>query len=100
MIRAVALVELLVGWSAAHRPGVAECERYVLGKIATPSTFQRVGSYAYERAGKLRVSIDYDAQNLAGALVRETQHCTFPIVDGRPQTTQYIDHDAELMSDP
>lgn len=72
---------------------VVSCEEYLLAKMDTPSTYKRINSFSYRDGGKQRVSLEYDAQNLHGALVRQRQFCEFPIKDRRPDTSGFIDHD-------
>lgn len=71
----------------------------MLANLKSPSTYKRID---YQEMQMLQsdppyhfVTINYDAQNSYGALIRESSTCEFPIVSGRTDTGGYIDSDGK-----
>jgi hypothetical protein len=91
----------LVSCSAVDAPEVTSCEQYVQAKLRSPSTYKRVSTATVRLADKggpyQSVMIEYDAVNAYNAPLRDRQLCRFPIKDDRPDTSDYIDHDAALL---
>lgn len=81
-----------------------ECEKYLLEKLRSPSTYKRIEvsstAVPYETPIEQMVFIEYDAANAYGTPIRGRQLCKFPIKNKRPVVDQYIDHDAQLLTDP
>jgi hypothetical protein len=92
------LLVVLAGCNALDRPEVKDCENYLKGKLRSPSTYKRISTYSYAANGKQHVSIEHDAANAYGTPIRATQFCFYPIKNGKPDTSQYIDHDAALAN--
>lgn len=94
----VALVLLPIAATAcSDRPEIAQCEAFILKKLKAPSTYKRITATGigipYESPKEYSVSIEYDAANAYGVPVRGTQICTYPLKDGRADTSAYIDFD-------
>jgi hypothetical protein len=80
------------------RPEIADCERFLTTKLRSPSTYERISADT-KRMTTLNpqeqwVSIEYDAANAYGTPIRGSQICKYPLVDGRPDTSGYINHDS------
>ena len=103
----------LAGCDKPLSPPVAQCEKYLVSKLRSPSTYKRV-SYSEILVDPAKiaepgdgidpngepyyaVSIDYDANNAFNAPIRGQQLCQFDLVDGKPDTSGYIDFDQELL---
>ncbi len=97
----VTLLPLSVLWSCSSldAPEIKQCEEYLLAKLKAPATYKRVeaSSFAYPdyRPERRTVIIKYDAANSYNAPIRDTQICQFPSVKGQPDTSNYIDFDAD-----
>jgi hypothetical protein len=86
----------LVSCSAFENPALEDCERYIQGKLRSPSTYKRTSwsGSAMKNGDEYWVSVQYDAANAYGTPVRDTQLCQFPAFKGQPDTFNYVDFDA------
>lgn len=78
-------------------PAIRQCEDYAVAKLRSPSTYKRAEAYGFvtdDHVPKYLVFLSFDAANAFGTPVRETQYCTYPLRNGAPDTTGYIDFDA------
>lgn len=97
----IALITLS-GCSTFDPPEVAACEKYLVAKLKAPSTYKRINASSvgvpYAKPTEWDVDIEYDAANAFNTPIRDHQLCQFPLSNGRPDTSKYIDFDAALMS--
>lgn len=75
---------LVVGCSGVlDTAEIKECEAAALRDVRTPATYRRVSAESVRIADANRryqsVRVVFDAQNIYGALVRETKVCAYPI---------------------
>ena len=83
-------------------PQVEACENQLLDKLKAPSTYKRIALETLTlNSGKpphyFSVTIEYDAQNSYGALLRDKEQCDFRIDSrGRP-TLEMFDPYASLV---
>ena len=83
----------------AAPPDVAQCEKYILAKLQKPNTYKRVESASLRlndsKTEYWEVGIDYTFVDASNTNVQGHQLCDFPLVDGKPDTSKYIDFDRE-----
>ena len=76
------------------------CRSYLESKLKAPSTLKVIKTSSvdvpYPNPTYKAVSIEYDAANAFGTPIRGTQTCSFPLRDGKPVVSLYIDHDSEV----
>jgi len=100
-IWALIAVGLLAGChrSFSDAPEVARCEKYIRAKLEKPDSYRRIESASlalpYPKATYWEVGIDYSfefegASNTPG---HGSQLCDYPLVDGKADTSRYIDFD-------
>jgi hypothetical protein len=81
----------------AGPPEVAQCEKYVRAKLAKPDSFKLLESASlalpYPNATYWEVGMDYGFVSASGAPGHGSQLCDFPLVDGKADTSRYIDFD-------
>lgn len=81
-----------------------QCERYIKSRLKAPSSYKLIGETGswvpYDKRERYVLSIEYDAQNSYGVMLRDTQICIFPGKDGKPDTSQYIDFEQAWRTDP
>ncbi len=95
MFRLLAASALIfIAGCSAEKPEVEDCERYLMPKLKAPATYKRVEGKSYVDGKVAKVFITYDAANSYGTPIRGIQMCQYPIVNGSPDTGNYIDHDA------
>lgn len=83
---------------------IADCERYVQGKLRSPSTYKRVSARSTlmkdEKPAQRWVSVEYDAANVYGTPIRDTQICKYPYKPGLgADLSKYINHDDALLNE-
>lgn len=85
-------------------PEFEQCERYIKARLKAPSSYKLInesGSWVpFDKRERYVLSIEYDAQNSYGVMLRDTQVCIFPGKDGQPDTSQYIDFEEAIRTDP
>jgi hypothetical protein len=90
--------------AACSSPQVDACEKQLLEKLKAPSTYERIGLETMtlnsgDPPHYFSVTIEYDAQNSYGALLRDKEQCDFRLDSkGRP-TLEMFDPYASL-ADP
>lgn len=103
-LRASATLSLLAlsGCNALSAPEIQDCENYVQGKLRSPSTYKRISADSTimtdQKPPQVWAEVVYDAANAYGTPIRDTQICKYPLVNGRADLSQYIDHDRLLMN--
>lgn len=90
----------LAGCGAFDPPEVTDCERHIISKLRSPSTYKRIDASGigipFDKPLKYSVTIEYDAANAYGTPVRERQLCVFAVKNGRPDTSLYYDFDHDF----
>lgn len=81
----------------AEDAAVAACERYIQGKLRSPSTYKQAWSHTNQYPTEHAVIVAYDAVNAYNAPIRAQQVCYFPLRNGEPETAMPIDHDAVIF---
>ena len=102
-IRWTALCLLAIALSGCfERQEIQQCESYAIAKLKAPSTYKRIDASGaptpQDRPTEYTVTVSYDAANLYGVPIRETQVCVFPLKNGEPDTSKHIDFDARFES--
>lgn len=101
---ALPIAVFAIAGCAKPTPEFEQCERYIKAQLKAPSSYKLIkqsGSWVpFDKRDRYVLSVEYDAQNSYGAMLRDTQVCIFPNKDGQPDTSQYIDFDAALATDP
>lgn len=77
----------------ADKPEIEACEKYVLGNLRSPASYERVSARSTRVDGQQWVTIVYDAANAYGARIRETELCKFRITGGQVAVPHVIDPD-------
>lgn len=76
------------------------CEKHILSKLRSPSTYRQVSTTAielpFEKPTNYHLTIEYDAANAFGTPVRDRQICIFALKNGKPDTSKYYDFDNDL----
>lgn len=80
----------------SDKPEVEACEKYVLGGLRSPSTYERVSVGSTKVGGELWISIVYDAANAYGTPVRETETCKFRVENGRAVVPHVMDPSSDM----
>lgn len=101
---ALAAAALLLGGCDAFRSReVKDCEDTLLHKLKAPSTYKLIEqSTTYmrlEHPPEVWVSLEYDAQNSYGALLRDTEICRYPATGSGQVDWPRIDRDRETAAD-
>lgn len=66
----------------ADAPEIEACEKYVLGGLRSPSTYERISAESTRVNDQQWVSLVFDAANAYGAPVRDTEICKFRLEKG------------------
>lgn len=101
---AILAIASLVLASCSDSAEVATCEKAIISKLSTPSSYKRVNADEFradaehpgqpQRFTEHRVTIEYDAVNSFNAPIRNTAHCSYRLVDGHSDLGNMIDPDA------
>jgi len=80
-----------------------ECRDGLLAKLKAPSTFKMIKSertyMGTETPPAVWVSIEYDAQNSYGAMLRDTEICQYPATANEQVDWAKIDRDRDAETD-
>jgi hypothetical protein len=80
-------------------PEIAQCEKYILAKLKAPGTYKRNEASSlgipFQKPTYWMVGIDYSSADTGSAPAPGGQVCTFPLANGRPDTSKYIDFDRQ-----
>jgi len=77
----------------SDKPEVKACEKYVLGGLRSPSTYERVSAESTRVNDQQWVSLVYDAANAYGTPLRETELCKFRIMGDQVAVPHVADPD-------
>ena len=80
-------------------PEIAQCEKYILAKLKSPGSYKRIEASSlgipFQKPEYWTVGIDYDTVDSHNTPVHVGQVCDFPLADGKPDTSKYIDFDRD-----
>jgi hypothetical protein len=80
-------------------PEITQCEKYILAKLKPPRSYKRVQvdslGIPFQKPEYWTVGIAYDTVDAHNATVHDSQVCDFPLANGKPDTSKYIDFDRD-----
>ena len=84
-MRTLSLLVVSVALSGCQYQALSACDEKIKQELRSPSSYTRISADSYESEDVINVSIEYDAANAYGTLIREKAYCRIPkSVDGDP----------------